>query len=82
LSLPQIDELQTILLTLPPAFCGADPCIDQSTFGSTNASTYYWSATSGPGSPGRAWSVYLLGGGVYDVLKIEFGHVRAVRGGL
>ena len=75
--LPEIDELQTILLAQFP--CGTDPCIDP-IFGPT-ASSFYWSATSRSFDPGSAWGVLFVNGDVNGGLKDFDFHVRAVRGG-
>lgn len=76
--LPRIDELSAI------ADCSfGDPCIDQSAFGPTNATTTYWSATTVFNSPFIAWAVNFLDGSVVGRDKSENpSRARAVRRGL
>jgi hypothetical protein len=78
--MPQIDELQTILLE--PFPCGTVPCIDESVFGPT-ASSGYWSASADNFFPVLAWFVDFFNGFVFNGNKFEFFdlHVRAVRAG-
>ena len=70
-----IEELTTIV------DCSfGDPCIDQSVFGATNASSIYWSASTDL-FPGCAWLVGFGGGNTgFDIKDGNF-QVRAVRGG-
>ena len=75
---PVIDELATIV------DCSFDnPCIDQSVFGATAASSFYWSSsTQVGGSATGAWSyVFFLGGPLNLFAKDNVIQVRAVRGG-
>ena len=77
--MPLIEELLTILLE--PFPCSTNPCIDQSVFGSTNASSSYWSSTSGTGSSVVvAWAVRFEVGFIAGS-KLNSYQVRAVRGG-
>ena len=78
--LPTIAELRTIMDT-GVAGCGSgNPCIDQTVFGPTVASSY-WSATTYAPSPGVAWDVGFNDGGVYADFKFLDYYVRAVRSG-
>ncbi len=75
--MPQIDELGTIV------DCSfGNPCIDQSVFGPTAASSFYWSSATFATSPGDAWVVFFNVGFVSTDGKTFDRHVRAVRGGL
>jgi len=75
--LPQIDELHAI------ADCSlGNPCIDQSAFGPTNASSIYWSDTSNADFPDGAWFVVFRDGNVSGNFKYSRCQVRAVRDGL
>ena len=77
--LPDIDELQTILLEPDP--CATDPCIDP-VFGPTSGDTTL-SSSSNATSPGSAWSVNFSDGHLSSTVpKGNINHVRAVRGGL
>ena len=77
--LPGIAELQTILLA--PFACGTNPCINQAVFGPTNASSFYWSATSDT-DPAYAWDVSFSDGALDAFhLKNSTFQVRAVRPG-
>ena len=70
-------ELESILLAPDP--CGTSPCIDP-IFGPTVADLY-WSATSDATVPAFAWFVYFDNGFVFNNLKGNTHHVRAVRNG-
>ncbi len=79
--IPQINELKTILLE--PFPCGTNPCIDQSVFGPTNASSWYWSSsTDSSFGPGNARFISFDVGtalpGSKNNTRVQ---VRAVRGG-
>jgi hypothetical protein len=79
--LPTVAELQTILL--PELYpCGTSPCIDQTAFGPTDASSVYWSATSLGGFETAASLVSLTAGSTGSILKDSLIQARAVRGGL
>ncbi len=76
--LPTIYELRTILLE--PFPCTTNPCID-AIFGPT-VINFYWSATTDPTIPDRAWLVSLGDGTADRIPKVNSNYVRAVRGGL
>jgi hypothetical protein len=82
--LPSDVELQGIFDQSTPG-CGFFPyypCIDP-TFGPTQSSNYYWSATTFVDSTNEAWIVDFREGGVGTAGKsINYDYVRAVRGGL
>jgi len=63
--------------------CGSgSPCIDQTVFGPTVASTYL-SATTLADYPDYVWDVLFASGvGVYEDHKVQDNYVRAVRAGL
>jgi hypothetical protein len=75
--IPLIGELETIV------DCSfGSPCIDQSVFGVTNATSFYWASTTVAGEPHRAWFLEFgvglpdnADGGKHSALD-----VRAVRG--
>ncbi len=73
---PQIGELLTIV---DCAF--GNPCIDQSVFGPTPASSGYWSSSTWLGNEDAAWGVGFTVGSAYLDGKIFIARVRAVRGG-
>jgi len=74
--IPRIEELKTIV------DCSfGNPCIDQSVFGATNASSVYWSSTTFATGPNVAWVVNFLSGFVGGTDKASDFQVRAVRGG-
>jgi hypothetical protein len=74
--MPLIEELTTIV------DCSfGNPCIDQSVFGAVNASSAYWSASTGSGFAGGAWFVdFFFGFTAFNFKDVNF-QVRAVRGG-
>ncbi len=75
--MPVIEELTTIV------DCSfGNPCIDQSAFGPTVASPYYWSSSSRGIPPASAWGVFFDFGFAFNATKdASDGRVRAVRGG-
>jgi hypothetical protein len=62
-------------------FSFGNPCIDQSVFGATNASSFYWSASTDNFNPVNAWLVFFDFGFADLTNKGLNGQVRAVRGG-
>jgi hypothetical protein len=87
--LPEISELQTILIGLNAApgqatICSSAPCIDPgfAAIGGPTASWLHWSAFSLAGTPNYAWYAFFgSGGGVGITAKISDISVRAVRTG-
>lgn len=89
---PTFAELHTIVLPEPYP-CITTPCVDAA-FNtgcvanctvltcSCTQSNYYWSATTFPVIPSRAWAVNFIDGDVYDNGESAFYYARAVRGGL
>ena len=69
--LPNVQELLSIA-DYGRVFPSIDPV-----FGAL--SSFYWTSTSGMGSPGCAWFVVFDGGHVYGANKVERDYVRAVR---
>jgi hypothetical protein len=75
--IPLIGELETTV------DCTAgSPCIDQSVFGETNETSFYWAATTVAGKPYRAWFLESSNGlpDNADGGKLNPLNVRAVRG--
>jgi hypothetical protein len=74
--IPRIEELTTIV------DCSfGNPCIDQSVFGATNASSVYWSASTVNVVSDGAWFVGFGIGDTVISFKDSVVQVRAVRGG-
>jgi hypothetical protein len=74
--MPLIEELTTIL------DCSfGDPCIDQSVFGDTPASSIYWTSSTAGSSFANAWHVNFGYDGESPDPKNFLRQVRAVRGG-
>lgn len=74
--LPTPEELASIVDASQPG----PPLIDQSAFGPTQ-NDGYWSGTTDPGDPSRAYRVYFLDGVTYTDNKTHSNWVRAVRTG-
>ena len=77
--IPNIGELQTILLGSCPGF--PTPCIDEAIFGSTQALGYWSSSTFADGSMSldSAWRVVFSSGIPLSLGKTDINHARAVR---
>ncbi|MHC4995583.1 MAG: Lcl C-terminal domain-containing protein [Planctomycetota bacterium] len=74
--MPVIEELRTIV------DCSfGNPCIDQSVFGSTNASSNYYSSSTNLSGPFNAWTAFFGDGAIPHSSKMNGNEVRAVRGG-
>lgn len=75
---PNIQELQTILLAECPGF--PTPCIDEDIFGPTQA-LGYWSSSTHAEFRDDVWRVVFSSGILLSDSKIQLQHARAVRGG-